>query len=1007
MTVVEQQPRTYGNWRRPSTPGLPGLGTLGTVIALGGLLVTLLVTMARGLLPGAVSAVAVLVMVAPLAYRDRAGRNGWHVLTARVAWRWGRARGQHLYAASRVDPVLFGSVRLPGLLAASKLYEAVDGAGREFALLHVPATRHYSVLIHCDPEGGQLVDAATVDTWVANWGLWLARLGHEIGLVGASVTVETAPDPGTRLAAEVQRLLVDSSPLLSRAVLSECARTYPRGAPAVRAYATLTFSARRLAHDAGDQQAGAAGKQSRSAIRGPEEMAADIARRLPQLVAGLAGTGAGASRPLTVQEVCELVRVAYDPTAAGELAQRRVHGEGERLRWDGVGPTAALESWSSLRHDAAMSVTWQMVSPPRGAVQARVLEPLLGPSELFARKRVTVLYRPHDPAAAARIADADRRTAIGQDRGKAGESLSRTFAEQTAREQATGAGLVRFAVLTTGTVTDGAQLPAAAAVMEQLGSACQVTLRRAYGSQSASFAAALGVGLVLPAHVRVPAAGAGRAVTRRPSPGPAALGFTLRPGPRGFPGRGRGRVSYVDAPPEWRATTVQVCGLFPWAVGGGSPTIGVPLGPNLDTGATVCCDPLSWFETARLLLNPSMAVLGLPGLGKSSITRRMVIGLAGAGVTPLILGDLKPDYVDVVRALGGQIVRLGRGLGSLNVLEVGALDTAADRLPPAAALRLREEAHGRRCNALYALLTLVRGTRLSDTERTVLSAALRLLIERHRGGPAPLLQDLVTIIDEGPDPVRAPTLARGDRQRYLDAVEPLMRSLHSVVSGPLGSVFARPTTQRIRLDASAVCLDVSGVNAMDSMLQAAVLLSCWSEGFGAVEAANALTDAGAVTETGDRVKQSRWLVVLDELWRVLRAGDGMVDHVDSITRLNRNIGVGQILITHSMKDLRALRTEDDREKAKGFIERAGLVACGGLPMQELRELTDIVSFTRAEATTVSSWSTPQGWDRNLAPPGLGKFLLKCGQRPGVPVQVTLTTAELAAGVHDTNKRWAA
>jgi HD superfamily phosphohydrolase YqeK len=41
------------------------------------------------------------------------------------------------------------------------------------------------------------------------------------------------------------------------------------------------------------------------------------------------------------------------------------------------------------------------------------------------------------------------------------------------------------------------------------------------------------------------------------------------------------------------------------------------------------------------------------------------------------------------------------------------------------------------------------------------------------------------------------------------------------------------------------------------------------------------------------------------------------------------------------------------------------------------------------------------------PPGVGKFLIKSGQRPGIPVHVDLTQAELAAAVHDTNKRWAA
>lgn len=38
-------------------------------------------------------------------------------------------------------------------------------------------------------------------------------------------------------------------------------------------------------------------------------------------------------------------------------------------------------------------------------------------------------------------------------------------------------------------------------------------------------------------------------------------------------------------------------------------------------------------------------MLGKPGLGKSTLVRRMALGLAGYGIQPLILGDLKPDYV--------------------------------------------------------------------------------------------------------------------------------------------------------------------------------------------------------------------------------------------------------------------------------------------------------------------------------------------------------------------------
>ncbi len=226
----------------------------------------------------------------------------------------------------------------------------------------------------------------------------------------------------------------------------------------------------------------------------------------------------------------------------------------------------------------------------------------------------------------------------------------------------------------------------------------------------------------------------------------------------------------------------------------------------------------------------------------------------------------------------------------------------------------------------------------------------------------------------------------------------MQRSLLALLDGPLGEVFARPTTERLRLEAPAVCIDVSAIHAGDRALQAAALLACWSEGFGAVEAANALADAGAGP-------QRRFLIVLDELWRVLRAGEGLVDRVDELTRLNRAAGVGQVMITHSTADLRALRDAGDREKARGFVERSGAVICGGLPGQELDDLSAIIGFSRAERDLVTSWSTPPGWGQAASPPGLGNFVLKVGQRPGIPLHVDLTAAELG-GINDTNRRWA-
>lgn len=480
-------------------------------------------------------------------------------------------------------------------------------------------------------------------------------------------------------------------------------------------------------------------------------------------------------------------------------------------------------------------------------------------------------------------------------------------------------------------------------------------------------------------------------------------GLAGTPGPRGYARRGGGRAAYVEAPPEWRGTTVQVCGLWPFAVGSGTPMVGVPVGRELAGGATLCCDPISWFERAGLIHNPSQLVLGKPGLGKSTLVRRQIVGLAGYGVTPLILGDLKPDYADLVAAMGGQIVKLGRGLGSLNILDPGQIGHAAARLPRRQREQLLADGVGRRLNAVIALLTILRGQPVVDHERTVLAAALRVLDQHHDHlhGTIPTLADLIDVIAIGPDPVRAVTLDRGSEERYRAAVDPLHASLLGLIDGPMGDAFARPTTTPIALDTpGGVCIDISGIDESDDQLQAAVLLACWSEGFGAITAAHALADAGLQ-------EPRRFVVVLDELWRVLRAGRGLVDRVDGLTRLNRQRGVGQIMITHTMDDLLALADEADRMKARGFAERAGMVVVGGLPDAEMATLTQVVRMSEQERRMVVDWSTPASWDssagRDGDPPGRGKFLVKVGGRPGIPFHVDLTEAELV--VNDTNKRW--
>lgn len=471
-----------------------------------------------------------------------------------------------------------------------------------------------------------------------------------------------------------------------------------------------------------------------------------------------------------------------------------------------------------------------------------------------------------------------------------------------------------------------------------------------------------------------------------------------RPGARGWAGRGGGRSIFIQAPDEWRGTTVQVCGLWPFAAGSGSPMVGVPVGRHLLTGATVCADPISWFERGQLINNPSAFLLGLPGLGKSTLARRMVLGLAGYGVTPVILGDLKPDYVDLIKALGGQVITLGRGRGHLNVLDPGQATAAATRLTGTWREQVRADAHGRRLNIVAGLLQILRAAPLTDREETILDQALRVLDDRHVG--VPVLADLLAVIRDAPDPVRQVALDRGNPDRYRDLTEHLEASLIGLIGGGrLGQIFAAPTTEPMMAD-RPVAFDVSAIADTDAALQAAVLLACWSAGFATINIATLLADAGLTPRRNH-------LIVLDELWRGLRAGQGMVDRVDAATRLNRTWGVGTVMISHTMADLTALPDVADRQKARGFVERSGMVIAGGLPHAEMGPLSSAVALTAAEQDMLVSWSSPPSWDsrhaRQADPPGRGKFLLKVGGKPGIPIHVDLTSVEHA--VNDTNKRW--
>jgi hypothetical protein len=464
---------------------------------------------------------------------------------------------------------------------------------------------------------------------------------------------------------------------------------------------------------------------------------------------------------------------------------------------------------------------------------------------------------------------------------------------------------------------------------------------------------------------------------------------------RGWREPGGGRVAHVEAGVEYQGTTVQVCGLYPFVAGSGAPAAGTPVGRHMLWGEVVCLDPLAWLR-AGLVTNPGLFLLGQPGTGKSTLVHRLLSGAVATGVRGLVLGDTKPDYTRHVEHLGGQVIRVGRGMDRINPLDAGPLGTVLPGLTRMDAERLRWEVRGRRLALLLALLTLVRGGRVANAEEVVLARAVDLLDARLTAahpGAGPTVPDVLRVIEQGPDELRAAARAAAE-PAYRDRTSDLVFGLALLCQGQLAGVFDQPTSHPIDPAAPAVSVDISRVGAAGDTLLSAAMLCTWAYGFAAVDATAALADAGLRPRT-------HYLGVMDELWRALRGAPGLVEHADALTRLNRAKGMASVMVTHSLADLDALPTEADRAKARGFVDRAAITVLAGLPPAELDRVTRITPLTGPERDMIAGWAAPDSWQPGARHPGRGKYMVKTGQRLGIPVQLSLVGAE--ADLYDSDQ----
>jgi hypothetical protein len=480
------RPRDYGGWRRRRSIGLWGLGAAGTltVLAAAGVAVLLAAVDARLL----VYAAPLIVIAAGCGLARIGGEPVALAGLRRARWRYASARGWTTYRVSVVAERP-GWFSLPGVLAPLALLSAEDGFGGRYGLVWDRRTGLLTATVRVVPTSTWLAERADADNWVANWAGWLAGLGQVPMIRWVTVTVDTAPEPGSALADAVSAAAHPAAPAAARAILTQLAQASPAAAAHVDTRISITFDPKAAAIPA----------------RNLPGAVAEVGRALPGLESALGGCGVAVHGRLTSDAIAGVIRTAFDPAARGEvlrLAAPPSAGQpGAELGWPDAGPFRAEEFPHHYVHDSGISVSWTWQEAPRQNVTADVLARLVAPGPY--PKRVALQYRPFPAAAATQVLEAEVNAASFRARYRhrtgrdetARDAFDQARARQAAAEEAAGAGVCLMSLFVTATVTDPADLPHAIAQTEASAGASRIRLRRMAYSQAAGFAATLPCGI--------------------------------------------------------------------------------------------------------------------------------------------------------------------------------------------------------------------------------------------------------------------------------------------------------------------------------------------------------------------------------------------------------------------------------------------------------------------------------------------------------------------------------
>lgn len=160
-------------------------------------------------------------------------------------------------------------------------------------------------------------------------------------------------------------------------------------------------------------------------------------------------------------------------------------------------------------------------------------------------------------------------------------------------------------------------------------------------------------------------------------------------------------------------------------------------GINKTTGETVTVD-------RTLLLNPNGLILGTPGAGKSFFAKREMAGAVFTSPDDILICDPESEYGNLVRALGGEVIRIAPDSEShINPMEIDLSEKGEDPVIM-------------KCDFLLSMFEIIMGEEgMTAGEKSVLNMAVKRVYEKYseKGGAMPVLEDLYNelLLEERPE----------------------------------------------------------------------------------------------------------------------------------------------------------------------------------------------------------------------------------------------------------------